>query len=82
MGFLRNLGCLALTLSDDAGAGVGRMLDIDGIYSSYLAEKKAVAMLVRPDINLFGFGAELKDVADLVKSLQQKLSWRATALAA
>ncbi|MGY8678559.1 bifunctional 3-(3-hydroxy-phenyl)propionate/3-hydroxycinnamic acid hydroxylase [Bradyrhizobium sp. UFLA05-153] len=82
MGFLRSLGCRALTLADDAGAGVERLLDIDGTYSSYLAEKNAAAMIIRPDTNLFGFVAGLKDVADLVENLQQKLSWRLTALAA
>lgn len=39
-------------------------------------------MVTRPDTNLFGFAAGLKDVADLVENLQQKLSWHATALAA
>ncbi|MGY8663478.1 bifunctional 3-(3-hydroxy-phenyl)propionate/3-hydroxycinnamic acid hydroxylase [Bradyrhizobium sp. UFLA05-109] len=82
MGFLRSLGCRALTLADDAGAGVERMLDLDGIYLSYLTEKNAVAMVTRPDTNLFGFAAGLKDVAGLVDDLQQKLSWRTAALAA
>ncbi|QOZ06524.1 bifunctional 3-(3-hydroxy-phenyl)propionate/3-hydroxycinnamic acid hydroxylase [Bradyrhizobium sp. CCBAU 51765] len=82
MAFLRSLGCRVLTLTSDAGSGVEQMVDADGIYSSYLAEKRAAAMLIRPDTNLFGFAGELKDVPELVDEFRRKLSWQAAAMAA
>ena len=82
MDFLRHLGCRLLTLSDDAGAGVERVFDSEGIYSAYLTEKMASAMLTRPDTNLFGFAVEMQGVASLVDELRQKLAWRMAAQAA
>lgn len=73
IGFLRGLGCRLLTLSDDAGPGVERVADIDGVYSSYLAEKDVAALLTRPDTNLFGFAAGMADLPRLVDELRQKL---------
>jgi len=82
MAFLQSLGCRAFTLADDAGFGIERILDTDTTYSPYLAQKDAVAMVIRPDTNLFGFAAELKDVGSLVDELGRKLSWRTAAMAA
>ena len=82
MSFLKALGCRLFTLADDAGPGVERMLDSQGIYLSYLAEKRAAAMVTRPDTNLFGFAAEVKDIPAVVDDLRQKLSWRTAAMAA
>jgi 3-(3-hydroxy-phenyl)propionate hydroxylase len=80
--FLKDLGCRLLTLSDDAGPGVERIVDVEGIYAAYLAEKHVAAMLTRPDTNLFGFAASRADLPRLVDELRQKLGWRKAAMAA
>ena len=80
--FLKDLGCRLFTLTDDAGTGVERIVDVEGIYASYLAEKHVAAMLTRPDTNLFGFAAARADLPHLVDELRQKLGWRKAAMAA
>jgi 3-(3-hydroxy-phenyl)propionate hydroxylase len=61
---------------------VEQVADVEGIYAAYLAEKNVVAMLTRPDTNLFGFAAGRADLARLVDELRQKLGWRKAAMAA
>ena len=80
--FLKDLGCRLFTLTDEAGPGVERIVDVEGIYASYLAEKHVAAMLTRPDTNLFGFAAARADLPHLVDELRQKLGWRKAAMAA
>jgi 3-(3-hydroxy-phenyl)propionate hydroxylase len=80
--FLKDLGCRLFTLADDAGPGVARIIDAEGVHSAYLAEKRAAAMLTRPDTNLFGFAAGMTDLPRLVDELRQKLGWRKAAMAA
>lgn len=82
VGFLRELGCRLFTLAEDAGPGVEHIVDTDGVYSNYLAEKRVAALLTRPDLNLFGFAAGMTDLPRLVDELKQNLGWRKTALAA
>ena len=82
VGFLKDLGCRLFTLADDAGPGVERLVDADGVYGAYLAEKRVAAMLTRPDTNLFGFAASQADLPRLIDELRQKLGWRAAAMAA
>lgn len=82
VGFLKELGCRLFTLADDAGPGIERIVDVDGVYGSYFAEKKVTAMLTRPDTNLFGFAATPAELPRLVDELRQKLGWRAAAMAA
>lgn len=82
VGFLRDLGCRLFTLAEDAGPGVEHIVDTDGVYSKYLAEKRVAALLTRPDLNLFGFAAGMADLPRLVDELRQNLGWRKTALAA
>ncbi len=82
VGFLKDLGCRLFTLADDAGPGVERLVDADGVYGAYLAEKRVAAMLTRPDTNVFGFAASQADLPRLVDELRQKLGLRAAAMAA
>jgi 3-(3-hydroxy-phenyl)propionate hydroxylase len=80
--FLKELGCRLFTLADDAGPGVERIVEVEGTYAAYLAEKHVTAMLTRPDTNLFGFAAGRADLPRLVDELRQKLGWRKAAMAA
>jgi len=82
IGFLRELGCRLFTLADDAGPGVERIVDVEGVYGAYFAEKHVAAMLTRPDTNAFGFATGMSDLPRLVDELRQKLGWRAAAVAA
>ncbi len=82
VGFLKDLGCQLFTLADDGGPGVERIVDVESIYSTYLAEKRVAAMLTRPDTNLFGFATSQADLPRLVDELGQKLGWRRAAMAA
>ncbi|BAM91560.1 3-(3-hydroxyphenyl)propionate hydroxylase [Bradyrhizobium oligotrophicum S58] len=80
--FLKDLGCRLFTLADDAGPGVERIVDVEGVYAAYLAEKHVAAMLTRPDTNLFGFAADTADLPRLVDELRHKLGWRKAAMVA
>lgn len=80
--FLGELGCRLFTLADDASHGVQRIVDTDGIYSGYLAEKGRAAMLIRPDTNLFGFAESMEELPRRVDELEQKLAWSKAALSA
>jgi 3-(3-hydroxy-phenyl)propionate hydroxylase len=81
--FLRqDLNCGLYTLGDDASPGVGRLIDVDGFYAGYLREKEAMAMITRPDTNLFGFARATAELPTIVDELRQKMSARTIALAA
>ena len=76
IGFLQTLRCRVFTLADDAAMGVERLFDSDGIYTKYLDQFKAAAMLTRPDTNLFGFATDATDLPRLIDELMTKLCWR------
>ncbi|WP_025038775.1 bifunctional 3-(3-hydroxy-phenyl)propionate/3-hydroxycinnamic acid hydroxylase MhpA [Bradyrhizobium sp. DOA9] len=82
VGFLRDLGCRLFTLADDAGPGVERIVDVEGVYGAYLAEKHVVAMLTRPDTYVFGLAATDAELPRLVDDLRGKLAWRQNVVAA
>ena len=80
--FLRKLGCKLYTLAADAGPGVERLVDGEGVYSRYLRDKRVVALLTRPDTNLFGVATSMADLPRLVDELRRKLALRDEKLAA
>jgi flavoprotein hydroxylase len=50
------------------------VVDVDGVYSTYLAEAGSVAIVVRPDFYVFGGGRDRAEVNALVADLGPRLS--------
>ncbi|MEV5878562.1 bifunctional 3-(3-hydroxy-phenyl)propionate/3-hydroxycinnamic acid hydroxylase [Streptomyces sp. NPDC052101] len=57
----------------DTGQRLLEVIDVDGVYGSYLAEHKATAMLIRPDHHVFGTANGPEDTAALVDDLRERL---------
>lgn len=68
---LAELGWKVVALA--AEPGVGQVVDITGAYTAWLAELGAVAVLVRPDLYLYGAAADAFDLDRLLTALRQAL---------
>jgi 2-polyprenyl-6-methoxyphenol hydroxylase-like FAD-dependent oxidoreductase len=72
--FLSALGCNLASLQQDARHGVR---DVDGRATRWLADAGVHAMLVRPDLYVFGGASDQPDVAALIDDLRAQLGARA-----
>jgi flavoprotein hydroxylase len=71
--FLAELGATVVHLCpDDRPAGPGQVRDVDGGYLSYLRERGAATVLVRPDFHVYGT-ASAGSVAVLLDGLRDRL---------
>jgi hypothetical protein len=73
-GFLSTLGCNVASLQQHAPHGVR---DLDGRATSWLADAGVHAVLVRPDLYVFGGASDQTDVAVLIDDLHAQLGARA-----
>lgn len=73
-GFLSTLGCNVASLQQDAPHGIR---DLDGRATSWLADAGVHAVLVRPDLYVFGGASDQTDVAVLIDDLHAQLGARA-----
>jgi flavoprotein hydroxylase len=55
------------------GSVVGAVVDVDDVYLPYLAETRALAVLVRPDFYVFGAARDREGLAALVADLRGQL---------
>ncbi len=62
-----------------AEPAAGQVVDITGAYTAWLAELKAIAVLVRPDLYLYGAATDLEDLSRLLADLRGALRRSATA---
>jgi len=53
--FLEDLGLPPVYAQRRRNPGVERIVDVEGVYRTHLAEKHIAVLLTRPDTNLFGF---------------------------
>lgn len=83
LSFLSGLGAhVVRLLSDDqecgaakdGGAGAVEVVDVDGVYRSYLARHRTSVLLVRPDYHVFGAADGAEGAAALVEDLRARLA--------
>jgi flavoprotein hydroxylase len=74
--FLDGLGAHRVTVrpADAADPSAADVVDLDGVYLTYLAGADADAVLIRPDFYVFGVAAGPDDLAALVDDLRQQVS--------
>ena len=75
---LAELGWPVVALA--AAPGDGQVVDVTGAYTAWLADLGAVAVLVRPDLYLFGGAPAAPDVPTLIGDLRTALSGARSAL--
>lgn len=68
---LADLGWPVIALA--AEPGEGQVVDTTGAYAAWLGELGAVAVLVRPDLYLYGAAAGAEDVGALISDFRQAL---------
>ncbi|HEY4095510.1 MAG TPA: bifunctional 3-(3-hydroxy-phenyl)propionate/3-hydroxycinnamic acid hydroxylase [Baekduia sp.] len=77
-GFLEQIGCHAVMITNDPDAG--GILDLDRTYEAFSKDREMIeAILVRPDFSIFGVGWSADDVPALVDELRERLQLTADA---
>jgi flavoprotein hydroxylase len=54
-------------------AGGHEVVDVDGLYHTYLGRARAIALLIRPDFYIFGGAADQPELANLLRELHRQL---------
>jgi 2-polyprenyl-6-methoxyphenol hydroxylase-like FAD-dependent oxidoreductase len=67
---LDRLGTVFTHLAPEAG---GNAVDVDGEYATYLAQREAEVVVMRPDFYVFGTAAVLAELPVLVDELERRL---------
>ncbi|EON21067.1 3-(3-hydroxyphenyl)propionate hydroxylase [Cupriavidus sp. GA3-3] len=78
LGFLEQLGCHIVVLSDAASIP-GAVVELNGAQAAFMRAHGMQAYISRPDFAVFGGVSDLAHLPGLVDSLRQKLHWRGAA---
>jgi len=70
--FLERIGAHVVALTEERATNLVR--DVDGSYTRFFDEHGVVALLVRPDFNIFGAARETAEVAVLLDDLRAQLA--------
>jgi 2-polyprenyl-6-methoxyphenol hydroxylase-like FAD-dependent oxidoreductase len=70
--FLADLGWRVVALAD--APGQHEVVDTSGAYGEWLAGLSAVAVLVRPDLYVYGVASDESEIGDLVGDLRRQLA--------
>jgi flavoprotein hydroxylase len=81
LAWCKRVGIRLLRVTRDPSAdGPADVVDLDGVYSTYLAETGQIALLIRPDSYIFGGAAHPGEIPRLIITLRNGLTGETAAL--